>query len=83
MTKEQRAELEPLSLEAFGNKNYYRKIDKNGLTHKLEDGSRVKLRLSFEGLKHYLEKTIKVRKDFLAAAEALKKKDKVEEVKNV
>lgn len=68
MKKVDRQKLEELSLKAFGNKNYYRRIEKNGLKYKdPETGSVGILTLTDEGLVHYLEKTIKVRQDFNTA----------------
>jgi len=74
MRKDQRQKLEELSLKSFGNKNYYRRIEKYGLTYKdPETGGVAKLRLTEEGLIHYLEKTIKVRDDFNKGLEILNK----------
>jgi hypothetical protein len=76
MRKEVRKQLEDLSEKAFGNKNYYRRIEKYGLTYKDPSGSGVaKLRLTEEGLIHYLEKTIKVRDDFNKGLEVLNRKE--------
>lgn len=76
MRKDERSKLEELSLKAFGNKNYYRRIEKYGLTYKdQETGSVAKLKLTEEGLLHYLQKTIKVREDFNKGLEVLNKGD--------
>lgn len=74
MLKEQRVVLEELSLKAFGRKNHYRKIQRDGLLHRI-DGIATRIRLTDEGVKLYLEKTIKVREDFLKAHTALQKKE--------
>ena len=74
MLKEQRKILEELSFKAFGKKHYYQKIEKYGLLNKI-DGMLTRIRLTDEGIKLYLEKTIKAREDFLKAHEILKKKE--------
>jgi hypothetical protein len=77
MRKDQRQQLEDLSLKAFGNKNAYRRLEKNGLKYKdPETGQVAILKLTEQGLVHYLEKTIKVRNDFNAGLEVLKKEEK-------
>lgn len=82
MTKQERKELEALSLEltANRNKNYYRHIEKKGLLYREAGTNNVaKLSLNFTGIKTYLEKTIKARKDFIAGQEVLKTPEVVNE----
>lgn len=80
MRKEERKILEELSLKAFGKKHYYKKIMENGLLYKdPETKQAARIRLTSEGIKLYLEKTIKVREDFLKAATALKSQEAIDE----
>jgi len=76
MLKEQRLMLEELSLKAFGRKNHYRKIQRDGLLHRI-DGIATRIRLTDDGIKLYLEKTIKVREDFKSAVGVLKQEEGV------
>lgn len=72
MRKDQRKVLEELSIKAFGHKNYYRKIEKYGLRYKdPESGMVAYLRLTDDGIKNYLEKTLKARDDFNKGLEVL------------
>lgn len=46
MTKDQRQQCESLSLELFGNKNFYRRVEKHGLKAPLSTGEMYKIKLS-------------------------------------
>lgn len=76
MKRQERLVLEELSLKALGNKHAYKKIELHGLRYNdpVIKMKRV-IRLGFDGIKQYLEKTIKVREDFLQAAAVLKKEE--------
>jgi hypothetical protein len=72
MRKEQRKILEELSLKDFGNKNYYRKIEKSGILYRDPQGAQcARIRLTDDGLIAYIEKTIKAREDFKKGLEAI------------
>lgn len=80
MRKEQRKELEELSLKAFGNKHYYKKVIKNGLLYRdPETGRAARIRLTEEGIFAYINKTIKAREDFLKASKVLKEQEAIDE----
>jgi hypothetical protein len=65
MRKDQRKLLEDLSLKSFGNKNYYRKIEKSGILYRDPQSKQcARIRLTDDGLISYIEKTIKAREDF-------------------
>lgn len=66
MDKSQRSILEPLSLRVFGNKHFYKKLEQDGILHKDPSGGPSRrLYLSFEGIKHYLEESIRLREEFI------------------
>jgi hypothetical protein len=76
MLKSERKILEELSLKAFGKKHHYKKIIDHGLLYRdPETKQAARIHLTPEGIKLYLEKTIKVREDFLKAATVLKDKE--------
>jgi hypothetical protein len=61
MEKSIRQELETLSLEAFGNKNYYRKYMERGVPVREQAGPPYMLKLSVDGVRHYMLKYIEGR----------------------
>lgn len=71
MTKEHRKKCEELSLKAFGNKNYYRKVEKTGLLYRDPVSKKAaRIKLTDEGILLYLEKTIAIREEALKELEA-------------
>lgn len=80
MRKEQRKELEDLSLKAFGNKHYYKKVIDKGLLYRdPETKMAARIHLTEEGLFAYINKTIKAREDFLKATKVLDEQGAVDE----
>lgn len=70
MTKrEQRLELEQLSVEIFGSRYGYQKIQRKGLLVKLPDGNKYLMHMTDEGVKEYMLKTKQYQTDMIKEIE--------------